>query len=75
MKQKITMESLELSIAISDVAHGIGTLTGISRILKVLKHADIDVEKLIKIIEETERRLASAQGILMQHFVQEESEE
>ena len=64
----ITIESLALSLAISDVAHGIGTLTGIHRSLKTLKHADIDIEKLIKIIEETERRLQSAQGILMQHL-------
>ena len=73
MKQKITFDTLDLSLVISDLAHGIGTLTGIEKMLVSLKLEDIDFEKLTKIIAETQRRLSSAQGNLMQHYVQGES--
>ena len=73
MKQKITFDTLDLSLVISDLAHGIGTLEGIQKILVCLKHEDIDFEKLSKIIGETQRRLASAQGSLMRNYVQGES--
>ena len=73
MKQKITIDNLDMSLVMSDLAHGIGTLEGIQKILVSLKHEDIDFEKLIKIIGETQRRLASAQGGLMQYYLKGES--
>ena len=73
MKQKITFDTLDLSLVISDLAHGIGTLEGIQKILVSLKHEDIDLEKLTKVIGEIQRRLSSAQDGLMRHYFQGES--
>ena len=73
MHEKITIDSLDMSLIISDIAHSIGTLEGIQKTLVYLKHEDIDHEKLTKIIEETQRRLASAQGQLMKHYIKGES--
>ena len=73
MKQKITIDTLDVSLVISDLAHGIGTLSGIQKMLVCLKREDIDFEKLAKIIGETQCRLISAQGGLIQHYVKGES--
>ena len=72
-KQKITIDSLDMSLIISDLAHGIGTLNGIQKILTSIKYEEIDFEKLRKIIEQTQRRVGSAQGSLMRHYIKGES--
>lgn len=73
MKQKITIDHLDMSCIISNIAHGIGTLEGIQKMLVYLKHEDIDPEKFAKIIGETQRRLAAAQGQLMKDYIKGES--
>lgn len=59
------MDDLDLSIIISDMSHGIGVLVGIQKMLVLLKPEEIDLEKLRKVIAETQRRLSSAQGQLI----------
>jgi len=50
MNQKIIIDNLDMSLVISDLAHGIGTLKGVCKALEILKHEDIDSEKLQKIL-------------------------
>lgn len=73
MEQKITIDNLDLSLVLSDLAHGIGTLEGVQKILVCLKREDIDMEKLTKVIGETQRRIESAHGSLIQHYIKGES--